>query len=157
MVSPNFERTDATKTAYSYAWEWFKYHADQRIRLLQFYLIAITILSAAYHQSITRDKYGLAAATAFFAAFVGIAFLRLEQRTRELVKISEAFLKEVEDALAQHVGDKIRFADVADSKKSGGVGPLPDTFYSYGQILFWFYIGMIAVCLVAAIYAISGT
>lgn len=156
MALSKCDPTEATKTAFSYSWEWFKYHADQRMKLFQFYFLGVAILSTGYHQSLTTGRSSIATAIAVFTALLSIAFLRLDQRTRELVKIGEAYLKKVEDALEPHVGAEIGILKTADAKKSEFVGPAPNFFYSYGQVMQTIYALVIALCVGAAYYAMQG-
>ena len=86
---------------FDYAWKWFAYHAEQRIRMFDYFLIIIGILANAYiqayiyfyaknHFSIVNYLIGS------IGVVVSIAFILLDVRNRQLVEIGEKYLKILE-------------------------------------------------------------
>jgi len=88
-----------------YAWEWFKYHADQRLRAFYFYLIIIGALAIGYLSAIqVNEKVNqihfnqvdkIIPWLFLLGCIVSIAFLCLEIRNVELVNIGRDKLKEL--------------------------------------------------------------
>jgi hypothetical protein len=95
-----------------YAWNWFQYHADQRLKGFNFFVVALGILLAAYGAAIkesvteritdasTAGSYqALAVGIGFCGAIISIAFLLIEVRNRELVECALKWLESLEDEL----------------------------------------------------------
>ena len=78
-----------------YAWNWFSYHAAQRMPVFRFFFLVIGVLAVGYYQSIA-DNPIVASGFSVLAAFLSLLFWRLDLRTRELIKIGEGLLLEME-------------------------------------------------------------
>lgn len=81
----------------SYALEYFKVHAEQRLKAFNFYLLLQTALLAVF-ATLAKDgqlpKWG--AAIAPLGVLFSFVFWKLDDRTRDLIRISEAALKELD-------------------------------------------------------------
>jgi len=105
--------TDSYEAARVYAWNWFEYHASQRMTVFRFYLIFTAVIAAGYAQVI--DKAPLTGAMlGGFLSFITIAFWRLDRRNVALIKLAEAHLKDHENRLALEVGPGVKFLGHAD-------------------------------------------
>lgn len=100
-----------------YAWDWFQYHADQRLKAFNFFLVIAGILVAAYgtamKEALTPIKAGeiivvnphaesyerFAAAVATCGMVIAIAFLCIEVRNVELVDCGRKWLDSLEQDL----------------------------------------------------------
>lgn len=80
----------------SYAWNWFALHAGQRLQLVNFWLVAVAFLAAAFVQSEISHLRPIAAGVALIGVVASIAFQRLDMRTRQLSRIAEDALREFE-------------------------------------------------------------
>lgn len=83
-----------------YAWEWFKYHADQRLRAFYYYLIIIGALALGYLTAIPIgsqfNQVNRIIPWLFILGFiVSVAFLCLEIRNVELVNIGRNKLEQI--------------------------------------------------------------
>jgi hypothetical protein len=82
---------------HEYAWNWFAMHAGQRLQLVNFWLVAVSFLAAAFVQSETSHAHIIAAGVALIGAIASLAFQRLDARTRQLTQIAEDALREFEN------------------------------------------------------------
>jgi uncharacterized membrane protein YfcA len=136
-------KEEAYKVAHDYAWNWFSYHAQQRLQIFNFGIIVLGALIAACFSSFLQRWYHAATVSAALIAFLGYAFLRLDQRNSELTKLAERYLKtRTEEALSPIVGDEINFATQADK-------PDRAKFYTFGQIVRGVYFAIISAAIVA--------
>jgi hypothetical protein len=72
-------------------------HAGQRLQLVNFWLVAVAFLAAAFVQSEISHARPIAAGVALIGVVASFAFQRLDVRTRQLSQIAEDALREVED------------------------------------------------------------
>jgi hypothetical protein len=102
-------------TALNHAWSWFEVHAVQRQNFVNFFLIAVAFLSAAYVGALTGKANYLAAADCLVGVVISLAFLLIDLRNRELIRASELPLMELQDRLAEAVGvDSLRILRTID-------------------------------------------
>ena len=83
---------------FEYAWRWFDLHAKQRVSMFNFFLLSVGALATAYGLLLREQLYVVAAVAAFMGVFVSLVSCMLDVRNRELVKMGEEALKEVERA-----------------------------------------------------------
>lgn len=107
--------TDSFDIARIYAWNWFEYHASQRMTVFRFYLIFTAVVTAGYAQVIDKEPI-IGAVLGGFLSFITIAFWRLDRRNVVLIKLAEAHLKDHEERLALEVGTGIKLLGQADGK-----------------------------------------
>jgi hypothetical protein len=91
---------DAETKAQTYAWNWFALHAGQRLQLVNFWLVAIAFLAAAYVQARSSHMPAIAFGVSVTGAVSSVAFMRLDVRTRQLVRVAEDALKYFEASSA---------------------------------------------------------
>ncbi|WP_338822154.1 hypothetical protein WDM22_38710 [Bradyrhizobium septentrionale] len=96
---------DAEKAAQSFAWDYFAFHAQQRQTVFNFFIILNGASLAAF--AATIDK-GAATKLHFVIGCVlaisSFLFWRLDERSRRLIQLAEAALKEIEIRLAARTG-----------------------------------------------------
>ena len=80
----------------AYVWNWFALHASQRLQLVNFWLVAVAFLAAAFVQSQISHVRPMAAGVALIGAVASVAFQRLDVRTRQLSQVAEDALREFE-------------------------------------------------------------
>lgn len=96
VVSENLQKEEEIK----YTWQWFRYHADQRLRAFYYYLIIIGALALGYLTA-SQDSGKFSQVNKIipwlcaFGFIVSIAFLCLEIRNVELVNIGRIKLQEL--------------------------------------------------------------
>jgi hypothetical protein len=85
---------EEVKDARTYAWSYFALHADQRMKLFNFFLLLSGLILGAFPP--VRNMAPTSKLVGFFPAFLVLAafiFWRLDERTRFLIKNAEAALK----------------------------------------------------------------
>lgn len=84
----------------SYAWNWFSLHSAQRMQMVNFWLVAVAFLGAAFVQATTSGLSAVAVGISAAGALCSIGFLLLDRRTRDLVMVAERALRRMEDEQA---------------------------------------------------------
>jgi hypothetical protein len=87
------------KEARSYAWGYFALHADQRLKLFNFFLILSGLILGAF-PAVRNMAPGtkLVALLPSFLVLSAFIFWRLDERTRHFLKNAEAALKFLEES-----------------------------------------------------------
>jgi hypothetical protein len=88
------EKLDELKL--SYAWDWFKHHADQRFAAFNFFLIVVGAVIVAYSTAAGNHQTTLGVAVAGVGAVVAAGFFVLDFRNYELVELASEELKKLE-------------------------------------------------------------
>jgi hypothetical protein len=103
------EQEDSAATrrsaALEHAWNWFKYHAEQRLKVFQFFLVANGLIVTGIGAGLINDLNFLAFAVCDFGIIVSIAFYRLDKRVSQLVKIGERAMRIEEAKLSKVSGN----------------------------------------------------
>lgn len=98
-----------SEQALKYAWDWFEYHARQRMTAFNFFLILIGLVVAGYLKCVELAEGGeaqsiaggtwwfFASAIGFFGALISVAFWFLDIRNAELVNCGRNTLIELEE------------------------------------------------------------
>jgi hypothetical protein len=108
---------DYLKLSHDYAWNWFQYHAGQRMNVFRFYFVVLAVLGAGYLKAL--DSSTPIAALIFAGISIALSFLfyRADVRSQDLIKISERYLKRSERDLSARIGrSEILLASTADEK-----------------------------------------
>jgi hypothetical protein len=100
------ENSDARAAARELAWRHFDFHAKQRIDMFKAYLTIVAILFASFGVTAQYKFYILGAAFALMSLIFSAVFYLFDLRTRQLIKISEAYLLKEEKRIAMIVGDR---------------------------------------------------
>jgi hypothetical protein len=85
------------REAFDYGWKWFEYHAAQRMKAFDFFLIAISAIFVGYSTAVRSGSQIQAAAIATFGFVVVVAFFVLDCRNEDLVNIGRKALQNIED------------------------------------------------------------
>lgn len=96
--------TEDLTSCLDHAWNWFALHAGQRMQMFNYWLLAMAFITTAYVTALGDGAEGLGVFVALAGAFVSVTFQRLERRTRQLVRIAEAALGELQSELAGRTG-----------------------------------------------------
>jgi hypothetical protein len=146
----------------TYAWSYFSFHADQRMKTFHFYILVIAAIGAAIITLISRagEKQWLAEASlCITVAFLSLMFYLLDRRNRELVRNGERALRHLDemeplyrDGAAPHCLE-ILAADDHQTKQKPQI-PSPAAHYSFSWViaLIFFWFGLISIA--AGIYCI---
>jgi hypothetical protein len=105
------------KMRLDYAWKWFAFHAEQRTKMFNFFILAIGILATAvfswYHQ---RE---IAIVLCVVGVVVALIFSRLDRRNRDLVWLGEEMLIDMERR--RLYGESKTFKDRNDFERPYGI------------------------------------
>jgi hypothetical protein len=131
---PRPAKLDHLEIPQDYAWNWFSYHASQRMTVFRFFFLVMGVITVGYYQTI-EEQPQIALVLSALAAFFSIAFWRLDARTTELIKIGEALLKEIEKKFDKLDLKNAKLVAMADAKvKPFTTRFCPNFFYSYSQV-----------------------
>lgn len=136
---------EAEKSAAIYAWEHFRYHAGQRQAVFRFYLTLIGAATLAYGYS-RRGINGVPSNPDQVTLFIGVIYMigsflfwRLDRRSRILIQLAEAALKDSELKISKILNsENIRLMQRADDIKTSRF-PF-SCFESFRQIYSWIFI-----------------
>jgi hypothetical protein len=81
------------KLQFDYAWKWFNYHADQRVKMFNFMLVVLGIFAAGIVNAFDKAPNTVTAFLCFFAAGLAVVFTFLDRRNRDLVWLGEDVLR----------------------------------------------------------------
>jgi hypothetical protein len=98
---------DKDSNARIYAWNWFALHAGQRLQLVNFWLVAVSFLAAAFVQARTSHLIAVAIGVSVTGTVASLAFLALDRRTRQLVRVAEDALRHLEQSQTASGQDKV--------------------------------------------------
>ena len=107
---------------FTYSWNWFKYHAQQRLIAFHYFLIIVGIIGVGYIQS-GRDIF-LKSLLCFLGMVISFAFFKLEIRNEGLVN----FARDELDKLDDDIGVEIRKKDKQEKEKQYKV-PISHRFW----------------------------
>jgi hypothetical protein len=87
-----------TKELQDYAWDWFEYHAGQRLTAFRFFLVFLAGLVIGFSTGLKDGNTYFAQVVGWFGAFVSLAFLILEIRNEQLVNVGRNALLDLEQS-----------------------------------------------------------
>lgn len=96
---PSDKPNDLTKLQFDYAWKWFAYHADQRIKMFNYMLVVFGIAAAGIVNALDQGKHIPPEAIAmlcFISSVVAIFFVLVDRRNRNLIWLGEDVLIHLE-------------------------------------------------------------
>ncbi|MEA2355979.1 MAG: hypothetical protein QOD61_2108 [Solirubrobacteraceae bacterium] len=96
------EKEQRLETELTYAWNWFQYHAGQRLTAFNFFLVIVGVVAVAFTKALEQGWTVLGAVVAGLGALISIGFLFLDVRNEELVNCGRAALAELERGLRVH-------------------------------------------------------
>jgi hypothetical protein len=79
-----------------YAWNWFSYHAGQRMTAINFFLIAVGAMIVAYTTAATQHLKGLGVGVSALSVFICAAFRAIDARNAQIVGIARSELARLE-------------------------------------------------------------
>lgn len=104
-----------TPPTLTYAWNWFSYHASQRLTAFHYFLIIVGFLVAGYITCVDKKLYAMQVVLGFVGVLISIAFLALDARNEQLVDDGRDALRKLEQALGMEIG--IHTVDCVREKK----------------------------------------
>jgi hypothetical protein len=145
MSETDTQKSDLSD-AQQYAWNSFEYHAKQRMDVFRFYLILVGLVFVGAFRTIEEEHSGIAILILFFLIFITFIFYRLDIRGKELVKISEEYLKYSESAMSKKLSNPsiaiISLADQQSSEIKTNGKWYEKNFYSFSQLFHAIYLSV---------------
>jgi hypothetical protein len=77
------EKDQRLETELTYAWNWFQYHAGQRLTAFNFFLVIVGVVAVAFTKALEQGWTVLGAVVAGLGALISIGFLFLDVRNEE--------------------------------------------------------------------------
>jgi hypothetical protein len=141
------DESDRNASLQSYAWNWFALHAGQRLQLVNFWLVAVAFLAAAFVQAKASHLTAIAFGVSVTGAVSSLAFMRLDVRTRQLVRVAENALSVFEkDNTAAGADETFELTKASVDARGWG-------FDSYRVIIQGLQLSVAVMFLLAAIYS----
>jgi hypothetical protein len=85
------------KFQFDYAWKWFSFHADQRIKMFNYMLVVFGIFAAGIANAVNKQVPNeVTAGFCFVASVFALIFARFDRRNRDLVWFGEDVLRHLE-------------------------------------------------------------
>jgi hypothetical protein len=136
------------RDAYEHAWNWFKYHADQRLIMIRFSVLILGAIAVGIYYLHKDQENAFSLTLSIFGIIVAYSFLRLDLRTADLIKLGENALSEREDQIAQATNSsKINIFSETDKLRNQHCFP-----YTYRQNFRLLFTCVISLYLLIAIY-----
>jgi hypothetical protein len=85
------------REAQTYAWNWFVLHSGQRLQMVNFWLVSVAFLAAAFVQARASHLSAVALGVSITGMVASLSFMRLDVRTRQLVRVAENALRSLEE------------------------------------------------------------
>lgn len=141
----------ALDAARDLAWKHFELHAKQRIEVFKSYLTLTALVFAGYGVSIQAKVFGLGIFLCAFWILISTLFLLLDRRTRDLIKLSEDYLKDEELRLAG-ITKNSKIALFAESDRLSQLSTARGRTISYSRIFSEFFWLNIILALMLLVY-----
>jgi phosphoglycolate phosphatase-like HAD superfamily hydrolase len=94
---------------FDYAWKWFNFHADQRVKMFNYMFIGLGLFASALVGLSSKSLPPIVPAIlCFFAGFLAIIFSLLDMRNQYLVHLGEDVLFELEKRAIFGIGRPIQ-------------------------------------------------
>jgi hypothetical protein len=139
--------SESSKQAIELGWNWFKYHAEQRMLMIRYYLIIVGGALAAYSAALKEFPL-ISASAALFGLVASALFWALDRRVSKLIKLGENVLAREQEKLKAKLGyGDIAITELANRSSCGVLG-------SYKRIFGIFFLVVIALSAVGGTAAI---
>jgi hypothetical protein len=89
------EKSEELKLLKDISVEWFKIHADQRLKAFNFFIIISGFLFTAYFAALSQNNSPAGIFVGVMIFFVCLVFKLLDMRTAQLLKLSESAMESV--------------------------------------------------------------
>ena len=150
------DSTVSMKELRDYAWDYFSLHADQRLKTFHFFILisAFIFTSCAALARIIGVSFWMAIPM-FSISLLAFAFWKLDKRNKQLVRVGEEALKEIESnliaqdvsiKLCPFINEQLSTAELKDKKKNS---------LSYSMCFGFVFFGFGSTGLLSGIYIIS--
>jgi hypothetical protein len=138
------------RDAYEHAWNWFKFHGEQRLTMIRFSVLILGAIAVGIYYLHKDEENVFSLTLSIFGTIVAYSFLRLDLRTADLIKLGEQALSEREAQIAQAANSsKINIFKATDTLRHQRCFP-----YTYRQNFRLLFICVITLYLLIAGYSV---
>lgn len=99
MPPKNEDADGLTEARLTYAWEWYKLHANQRATFLRFFLISTGVLLSGYITAFDNNIYYASFIAASLGVIQSIVFVIFDERNLHFVRRAIGVLEKIEENL----------------------------------------------------------
>lgn len=143
------DRKGLLTIALDHAWRWYDFRWGQAIQIINFFVLAAAVMSAAYVSAINANHRGIAAAVALLGSVASASTYVVSIRIVNFAELASEPLKEIQDQLATALDiDSIRLIERRRSHRGGRA--------SSSTVAKAMFAIAISVCFAAAGYAWIG-
>jgi hypothetical protein len=136
-----------------HAWNWFDFHAAQRLTMIRFYIMVLGALGGGVGYVYHERLFLISAVLSALGMMSAYCFNRLDRRVADLVKLGEGALKHFEEAFAnQNNNGAMKICELADAPEKRGHYP-----YSYREnlsLLLWSSFIVFTLILIVSIMSV---
>jgi hypothetical protein len=119
---------DQLELQQKYAWDWFSYHASQRLTAFNFFLVLMGAVIVGYGQAFSDRAEALGVALGLLGFIVAVAFWAMDVRNEELVRCGREALGRLEP----RIGVSITGSDGSREQLKGAMGnPVQGYIYAH--------------------------
>ena len=126
--------SEPAKVANDLAIKWFEIHADQRLKVFNFFLLIAGFCIGGFFTALQAQNYLAACIVSTVLVCVAYCFKQLDRRTAQLTKLAEDHLSHSLTVLGNQIGSEtVNFVTRAENKNG---------LWSYRQcfnFLFWLF------------------
>jgi len=149
MVDKNQEQSKALllTTALDHAWRWHELRISSGLQILNFYLLAIAVLTSAYVSALNARNHVVSVAVALAGAAVTACAYMVGARQDHVARLALAPIQEIENRLADALElDSLRLVERYRVRRKLSTYAVRATAHFIMPVI-------IIVCVVAGIYA----
>lgn len=148
MADEDKRESELLTTALDHAWRWFDLRMTGALQIVNYYLVAAALTSAAYVSALNGRHYAIAGAIAIIASSVSLVAYSAGQRQRDIAQFAVTPIREIEDRLAESLSiDSLRMVEHSRH--------VPKPLFPYLTAHILYPVGVI-IGVAAAIYAWVG-
>jgi hypothetical protein len=134
-------------TALDHAWRWYDLRINSGLQILNFYLLAMTVLTAAYVSAFNSRNHVISVAVALAGAAVSASSYMAGVRQDQVARMALPSIEEAESRLAGALDiNSLRLAEQYRVHRNLSA-------YAVSVVAHFVYPAIIIVCVVAGIYA----
>lgn len=147
-VTEDQAKGEALTVALDHAWRWFELRMNSALQIVNYYLIAAALTSAAYVSALNARRYVIAGIIAIIVSGVSVGAYSGGYRQRRIAQLAVAPIREIEGRLADLLDiDSLRMVQRFEAS--------PRPWFPFLQAHIMYPVGVI-VGVAAAVYAWVG-
>jgi hypothetical protein len=98
--TPQKDDQETLAMALDHVWRWYELRHGQGIQVINFFMLAVAVLSAGYVSALNAKLYAAAGAVGLLGMIVSVVVFLVSRRLRDVGKIAEEPIAALQDRLA---------------------------------------------------------